>query len=547
VPGESVGPDNILDLPPSWVDRLILTPAQVESRCPGRSKHIAYQRGVLHKWAPYAREDGLVSRLTLYSDLQRTVAAHVHETFEQRRDKLLRREIDIVANEVVETFLPGRPFGLHIHELKEGVRRRMHFFPNARLDGLQLREELLGKKTVETYTGRDDRLVYRSVTFDEASATTALATAAAAAAAGASANGGGGAGGGGGGSGSHPGGVDGSLEPAIIKMTEKYARDPAVDAEADVCKRVYNIASGFIRVHYHFGDGRVTASSRVYNKENGTTAVTLVDPFAKKPAESALREDYQALVTAERECLQVRTAASAAAAAAVGGGAAASGASTAACAPAGYMPGLACALLGSAREPACCLLRAICLRAAGGRVKAEHTGSAAFASVHANRSRTPPPIRRPMAWPLAQAFREQERQMKDILTRRKEEEREWTLLVSVYDTARSRQYLDADRKEDAASAAVLHDYLTPFLPNPKSQEPLDRETALKVREACLKSLRVRWAERARERRGRRWRAISAWATRDCAWRVRVFFTSRHTAARYEPAECRPDPCPVSHF
>ena len=36
---------------------------------------------------------------------------------------------------------------------------------SARLDGLMKREEIEGQKIMETFTGRDDRLVYRSATY----------------------------------------------------------------------------------------------------------------------------------------------------------------------------------------------------------------------------------------------------------------------------------------------------------------------------------------------------------------------------------------------
>lgn len=36
---------------------------------------------------------------------------------------------------------------------------------SARLDGLMRREEVEGAKITETFTGRDDRLVYRSATY----------------------------------------------------------------------------------------------------------------------------------------------------------------------------------------------------------------------------------------------------------------------------------------------------------------------------------------------------------------------------------------------
>lgn len=294
--------DQQLDLPPSWVSKLSLTPAQLESRCPGLHKATVFQKGALHKWPPYAREDGMVSRLTLYADgappsasaqppkaADGAVAAvagvrEVREAFEQRKDKLARRSTEFDANRVVEEFLPGRPFGLKAFEQVEGSHRIFRFYSAARLDGLLLREEAIGRKTTEHYVGRDDRLVYRSVTFDADGAPGA----------------------GGGGVGIGIGGKEGTSELTILKMTEKYSRNLAIDSERDVCKRVFNVKGGFIRVHHHCGQGRVTASSRVYYKESWPPAVTLVDPFATRPADAALREDYQALVVAERECLQVR-------------------------------------------------------------------------------------------------------------------------------------------------------------------------------------------------------------------------------------------------
>lgn len=447
----AIDPDTLLDMPPSWVRRLALTPAQLESRCPGREKEVAYKAGALQKWAPYARDDGLVARITLYSDLERTQAAEVHERFEQRKDRLALRVTKVDASVVLEEFLPGRPFGLKENELEAGVRRRMRFLPAARLDGLQMREEHFGRKTIETYVGRDDRLVYRSVTFDEASAASAALVAGAK-----------------------------DAEPAIVKMAEKYARNDELDAALDVAKRVYDVRAGSIHVTYHLGPGHITAPSRTFFKEAWPPAVTLTDPFAKRPADAALREEYQALVTAERECLQVRAAA------------------------------LRCAAAASLRRGGACGARrgvsdAECpgCRVRFGPCPSLPLLAIARARAHALHGRSPLPPPRLPARSLGaalcpvragstrrQAFREQERQMKEILKRREAEEAAHELLFSVYDTARQRHYLDAERKDDAATAAVMHDYLTPFLPNPKSTEPLDREAALKVREACLKSLRV---------------------------------------------------------
>ncbi len=54
--------------------------------------------------------------------------------------------------------LPARP---------AGVKRVFNFYSAARLDGLVRREELEGRKIIETFANRKDRMVYRSATYAE--------------------------------------------------------------------------------------------------------------------------------------------------------------------------------------------------------------------------------------------------------------------------------------------------------------------------------------------------------------------------------------------
>ena len=44
--------------------------------------------------------------------------------------------------------------------------RKIYFYHHRNKDGLIYREEQIGHKTFERYKGREDKLVYRSVTFD---------------------------------------------------------------------------------------------------------------------------------------------------------------------------------------------------------------------------------------------------------------------------------------------------------------------------------------------------------------------------------------------
>lgn len=307
--------DGALDLPPSWVGRLALTAAQVEARCPGGSKAVPFRRGVLQKWAPYARPDGLVSRVTLFADDARRLPAEVRDAFSHRQDRLCARETVaraaggaaatageeavIAAPALVrELFLPGRPRGLREQELVPGEHRRLRFFPSARLDGLESREEeLRSGRTTERFVGRDDRLVLRVATYAERPGAGAPAAAAEPSPPSAAPGGAG------------PGAGGKEAESAIVRVTERYSRDEGLDADSDVAKRTYDLVEGGISVRYHFGPGRIVASSRAYEKDAWPPEVTHADAFAKRPADAALREDFAKLLTAERECLQVREAA----------------------------------------------------------------------------------------------------------------------------------------------------------------------------------------------------------------------------------------------
>ena len=95
---------------------------------------------------------------------------------------------------------------------------------------------------------------------------------------------------------------------------------------------------------------------------------------------------------------------------------------------------------------------------------------------------------------MRQAYRESEREARDIIKAREREEDKIVLVVSVYDTARNKLHEDLDKKEDVEEK-VHHDYLTPFLSDPNERQ-LAREDALAARDACLRSLKDRLVERA---------------------------------------------------
>lgn len=73
--------------------------------------------------------------------------------------------------------------------------------------------------------------------------------------------------------------LSGGLEQPVRKITEKYSRNPDVDAEYDVRKRTHFIADGQIRLDYHYGESQVTASRELYDKASSECTGYRVDPL----------------------------------------------------------------------------------------------------------------------------------------------------------------------------------------------------------------------------------------------------------------------------
>jgi len=260
----------LADMPPSWVNRLHVPRDLFQNGCPNGYKRTTYRKGEIEHFAPYSREDGLVSKVTIYGDIERTTIAETRETFANRKDKLYRRTT--AGKTTHEYFEPGRPRGLKEHILVDGEKRELHFYASARLDGLLSRVELVGKKTYMIFDGSNSPLVYRSVSFDGEAAAADIAP-----------------------------------DKNIRKMAEKFRRSHELDAEDDVAKRRFEIAAAMIKVRYHYGADRVTCSSRTYAKDGSGHSIVQVNSFSRQPTDAQMLDDFTKLQAAERECInQIR-------------------------------------------------------------------------------------------------------------------------------------------------------------------------------------------------------------------------------------------------
>ncbi|KAJ3065432.1 hypothetical protein HDU98_011207, partial [Podochytrium sp. JEL0797] len=267
----------ILDLPPSWVDRISITKEQFESKCPAGSKTMLYRNARVETFAEYHRQDGMVSRYTFFADEGRDFYGEIREMFSNRKDKLRDRIRVPYTGRVHEYFDPGRQHGLKEHIMIEEKTTEIHFFPTSRSDGLVKRVEA-ENKVIEYFTDREDKLVYRSVTYEYSDNA-----------------------------------PDDSKDGKIItKMTEKFERNKDVPAHEDPAKKTYLLKDEKIKVVYHLEEGRIIPSYREFKKPNADqkassleTPISFeVNPFIKPAKKQHLYAQLCNLMRSEQACIQ---------------------------------------------------------------------------------------------------------------------------------------------------------------------------------------------------------------------------------------------------
>lgn len=160
--------ENVLDIPKSWVDKIVVTHDIVRKKyCNDGESVTLYKKVKLEQYAEGAHDHGIVTRLTLFKDVQRTIPMEVREYFQNRRDKLEYRIRFPYAGKLHEHFAQGRPEGLEDRIEYYGTRRELTFYPGARIDGLVRKEEEFLVNLTDIYQDRDDGLVYRSISLSD--------------------------------------------------------------------------------------------------------------------------------------------------------------------------------------------------------------------------------------------------------------------------------------------------------------------------------------------------------------------------------------------
>uniref|UniRef100_A0A8C4PX23 Dynein regulatory complex subunit 7 n=1 Tax=Eptatretus burgeri TaxID=7764 RepID=A0A8C4PX23_EPTBU len=195
---------------------------EFEFRCPSGRKVMHYRRARFDTFAPYLRNDGLVTRLSVYKDHHCTNLKEVKEWFQNRQDKLEQRENDASTGLTEESFAFGHSAALLKHTYNTRVAnsdRKMAFNSRARIDGLIQREET-PTSMIEMYDDRPDLLLSRHVQFGRLEKRLAPA---------------------------------GSVESnrTILSINERYGRNWSRPADQDVAEKSFLLCDGRIQLTYH--------------------------------------------------------------------------------------------------------------------------------------------------------------------------------------------------------------------------------------------------------------------------------------------------------
>ena len=159
--------EELLDMPPPWSPKLFVSKDKYLELCPKGEKTLFFKKVKVEFFAECKQEDGLVKRVTIYHDYKKLIINEVRSYYKCRQDKLILRRRFPYEFKTIEHYDPSEKFNYWKKMIKvDDHYRKIYFYHHRNKDGLIYREEQIGKKIFERYKGREDRLIYRSVTFD---------------------------------------------------------------------------------------------------------------------------------------------------------------------------------------------------------------------------------------------------------------------------------------------------------------------------------------------------------------------------------------------
>lgn len=238
--------EDVLDMPPPWSPKLFVNRDKFLDLCPNGEKTVFYKKCKVDFYAECSQVDGLVKRVTIYEDYKRLIIKEIRSYYKNRRDKLILRRRFPYHFKLIENYESSEKSHYWKKLIQiDGRVRKIYYYHHRNKDGLIYREEQIGRKTFERYKGREDKLIYRSVTFDPR----------------------------------RPKGKkdltiqdnhcnkNNKDESVILKMSQRFALDPEIPAEQQIRKTEFNLEKGRVFIYYHYREGKVTSNSESFIRD----------------------------------------------------------------------------------------------------------------------------------------------------------------------------------------------------------------------------------------------------------------------------------------
>lgn len=97
-----------LDMPISWSTKIHIPHNVLTEKYPDGISKTWYKKTLVEEYAPYVQYDGLVTKITRYSNFDCTDCIKIEDIYENRQDHLIKIVYDAKSNLINEYFERGR-------------------------------------------------------------------------------------------------------------------------------------------------------------------------------------------------------------------------------------------------------------------------------------------------------------------------------------------------------------------------------------------------------------------------------------------------------
>lgn len=100
--------DQVLEMPTPWFPTLNIDRDKFANLYPRGFKLTIYKKTKVEQFAPYNQPDGLIRRIKIFQDYERTMPINIISYYKHRIDNLILRRRFPFEHKIIEFFAPGR-------------------------------------------------------------------------------------------------------------------------------------------------------------------------------------------------------------------------------------------------------------------------------------------------------------------------------------------------------------------------------------------------------------------------------------------------------